>query len=237
MLEIKDLFVSVEGKEVLHGVSLTFVKGEVHALMGPNGAGKSTLAKVIMGHPKFKVVSGSVILDGKDVLAMPVEDRAAAGLFMSFQNPMEISGVRIRKFLREISPKKIPLMEFKTYLDEKMSLLGLDSSFASRYLNVGMSGGEKKRMEMLQMLVMEPTFALLDETDSGLDIDALKVVGGIVEKLKDVGFIVITHYPKFLETLKVDKVSVMFKGKIVAQGGKELASKIESEGFGGFYNE
>ncbi len=241
MLEINNLHVEVDGKEILKGVSLQFEKGKVHALMGPNGSGKSTLANTLMGHPKYTITSGKIILDGKDITSLAVDERAKLGLFLSFQHPMAVSGVGIRKFLRAIvnekREKKLSVMDFKILLEEKMKLLGMDKSFASRHLNVGFSGGEKKRMEMLQMMLLEPSYALLDETDSGLDVDAIKaVVEGIslMKKQNEMGIIVITHYNKFLEYLNPDMVSVMLNGNIVATGGAELAKEIEEKGFGGF---
>ncbi len=239
MLVIKNLHVEVDGKEILHDVSLQFEKGKVHAIMGPNGSGKSTLANVIMGHPKYKVTRGSIELDGEDVLAMVPSERAQKGLFLSFQNPLEVEGVNIRKFLRTIvnakREEKLSVMGFKKLLDEKMALLGMDTGFASRYLNFGFSGGEKKKMEMLQMLLLEPSFALLDETDSGLDADAIKIVASAINSQSEMGVIVITHYNKFLEYIKPDAVSVLYKGRVIASGGKELANHIEEKGFGGLY--
>jgi len=239
MLEIINLHVEVEGKEILRGINLQFEKGNVNALMGPNGSGKSTLANIIMGHPKYKVTKGQIILDGKDITSLPVSERAKLGLFLSFQHPQEYEGITIRKFLRAIvngnRKDKLSVMDFKKLLDEKMDLLGMDKVFAGRYLNLGFSGGEKKTMEMLQLLLLEPKYALLDETDSGLDVDAIKAVSKAINKIKEgseIGIIVITHYNRFLEFLSPDTVEVMFDGKIVAKGGKELAAKIEQEGFG-----
>ena len=240
MLEIIDLHVEVEGKEILHGVSLKFSSNTVHALMGPNGSGKSTLANTIMGHPKYVITKGKILLDGEDATKMKPEERSKKGLFLSFQSPAEISGVTISNFLRTAvnarREKPLSVIEFHVLLKEKMAKLKMDLSFSRRYLNHGFSGGEKKRAEILQLMMLEPNYAFLDETDSGLDVDAIKIVAdGIrqVREKKKMGIIVITHYNKFLEFLQPEVVSVMSKGKIVASGRYELAKKIENEGFGG----
>lgn len=240
MLEIIDLHVEVEGKEILHGVSLKFSPNTVHALMGPNGSGKSTLANTIMGHPKYVITAGKILLDGEDATKMKTEERSKKGLFLSFQSPAEILGVTISNFLRTAINvrRKIPLsvMEFHTLLKEKMAELKIDPSFSRRYLNHGFSGGEKKRAEILQLMMLEPNYAFLDETDSGLDVDAIKIVAEGVHKIrekKEMGIIVITHYNRFLEFLQPEVVSVMSKGRIIASGGYELAKQIENEGFGG----
>jgi len=236
-LEIIDLHVEVEGKEIIKGVSLVFYSGKVHALMGPNGSGKSTLANALMGNPKYKITQGKVLLDGKDITAEKAHLRAQAGLFLSFQYPAEIGGVTIANFLRtavnNLREKKYSVVEFHQLLKEKMSLLKMDPAFAGRYLNQGFSGGEKKRSEILQMLMLEPKYALLDETDSGLDVDSIKAVAeGIkIAHGKGMGVVLITHYQRFLEYLQPDTVSVLCEGRIVAQGGKELAQRIEKEGF------
>jgi len=208
ILEIKDLHVMVDGIEIIKGVSLSFEEGKVHALMGPNGSGKSTLAHAIMGHPKYKITSGQILLNGKDITYEKPHLRAQAGLFLSFQYPSEVSGVSISSFLRtavnSVSDKKYSVLEFHKILKEKMAVLKIDSSFTRRGLNEGFSGGEKKRMEMLQLLMLQPKYALLDETDSGLDVDAIKTVAeGIIEARKQntMGIIVITHYNRFLEYL------------------------------------
>lgn len=240
MLEIIDLHVEVEGKEILHGINLKFSPNTVHALMGPNGSGKSTLANTIMGHPKYVITTGKILLDGEDVTKIKPEERSKKGLFLSFQSPAEISGVTISNFLRTAinTRRKIPLsvINFHTLLKEKMAELKMDSSFSRRYLNHGFSGGEKKRAEILQLMMLEPNYAFLDETDSGLDVDAIKIVADGVHKIREkkkMGIIVITHYNRFLEFLQPEVVSVMSKGKIVASGGYELAKQIENEGFGG----
>jgi len=243
MLEIINLHVEVEGKEILHGINLKFSPNTVHALMGPNGSGKSTLANTIMGHPKYVVTKGEILLDGENVLQMKPEERSKKGLFLSFQSPAEVSGVTISSLLRTAvnARREVPLsvVDFHALLKEKMTELKIDQSFSRRYLNHGFSGGEKKRAEMLQLMMLEPSYALLDETDSGLDVDAIKVVAeGIrqIREKKEMGIIVITHYNRFLEFLQPEAVSVMIDGKIIASGGYELAKKIENEGFGGFEN-
>jgi Fe-S cluster assembly ATP-binding protein len=243
MLEIKNLHVSCDGKEIIKGVSLSFVKGEVHALMGPNGSGKSTISHAIMGNPKYEITSGQIILNGEDITGLKADSRARKGLFLSFQHPPTITGVTISAFLREavnnLREKKLGVVEFHKMLKENMAKLNMDKSFLKRYLNDGFSGGEKKRAEMLQLMMLKPTFAFLDETDSGLDVDAIKIVAnGIkeVQKESEMGIILITHYNRFLEFFDFNKVSVIVNGKIAATGGKELASRIESEGFGGFEN-
>ena len=245
-LEIIDLYVNVNEKEVLKGINLIFTQGEVHALMGPNGSGKSTLAHAIMGNPKYTITSGKILLDGEDITSMKPHVRAQKGLFLSFQYPAEISGVTISRFLRaaknSITPKEqqLSVVEFHTLLKEKMNELDINPSFRKRYLNKGFSGGEKKRCEILQLMVLEPTFALLDETDSGLDVDAIKIVAkGIntARKKNDMGIILITHYNKFMQYIEPDVVSVISNGVIVKTGGKNLAEQIEKEGFGGLIND
>ncbi|MEK6939339.1 MAG: Fe-S cluster assembly ATPase SufC [Nanoarchaeota archaeon] len=242
-LEIIDLHVEVGGKEIIKGVSLTFYPGKVHALMGPNGSGKSTLAHTLMGHPKYKVTKGKIVLNGEDITQAKPEVRAQKGLFLSFQYPSEISGVTISNFLRTAvnnlrEKKGLPtysVVDFHKLLKEKMAQLKIDSSFSKRYLNEGFSGGEKKRMEMLQLVMLEPSYALLDETDSGLDVDAMKTVAEGVEKIRkerEMSVVVITHYSKFLEYLKPDTVSVLSNGRIVKSGGHELAKQINEKGFG-----
>ncbi len=238
MLEIKDLHVEVDGTEIIKGISLVFEPGKVHALMGPNGSGKSTLANAIMGHPKYTVTKGKILLDGKDITYEKPDVRSRLGLFLSFQYPQAVSGVTISNFLRTAvnarRENKLSVLEFHSLLKEKMTELKIDPSFSKRYLNEGFSGGEKKKAEILQMVMLEPTYALLDETDSGMDIDAIKIVAESINKAhrsNDAGIIVITHYNRFLEYLKPDCVSIIVKGNIVAQGGYELAQKIEQEGF------
>jgi Fe-S cluster assembly ATP-binding protein len=235
-LEIQNLHVSVDGKEIIKGVSLTFESGKVHALMGPNGSGKSTLSQAIMGHPKYKITEGKIMLDGKDVTNVKADERAKAGLFLSFQYPEEITGVTIGNFLRtalnNFREEPIGVMDFHKLLKEKMEELNMDPLFRKRYLNAGFSGGEKKRAEMLQMMILEPKYAFLDETDSGLDVDAIRTVAEGINKVKDrMGIIIITHYNKFLEYITPDQVSILVKGKIVKQGGAELAKQIEKQGF------
>ena len=242
-LEIIDLHVEVNGKEIIKGVTLTFYPGKVHALMGPNGSGKSTLAHAMMGHPKYKITKGKILLDGEDITNAKPEVRAQKGLFLSFQYPSEISGVTISNFLRtavnNLREKKnlVPysVVDFHRLLKEKMAQLKIDASFSKRYLNEGFSGGEKKRMEILQLSMLEPTYALLDETDSGLDVDAMKTVAEGVEKIRkerEMSVVVITHYSKFLEYLKPEAVSILYNGKIVKTGEYKLAQQIEKKGFG-----
>lgn len=244
-LDIIDLHVEVDGKEIIKGVSLTFYPGKVHALMGPNGSGKSTLAHALMGHPKYKIAKGKILLDGGDITMAKPEVRAQKGLFLSFQYPSEISGVTISNFLRTAvnnlrEKKGLPpysVVDFHKLLKEKMAQLKIDASFSKRYLNEGFSGGEKKRMEMLQLSMLEPRYALLDETDSGLDVDALKTVAEGIENIRkelETSIIVITHYNKFLEYLKPDEVSILYNGRIVKTGSYQLAQQIEKNGFGEF---
>ena len=236
-LIIKDLHVSIEGKKILNGVDLVVKKGEVCALMGPNGSGKSTLAYTLMGHPKYTVDSGKVLYKGKNILELPTDERAKLGLFLSFQYPQEIPGVSVSNFLRTaynaVKKNQLPVPEFIKLLKEKMKLLKIDDAFARRYLNEGFSGGEKKRTEILQMAVLQPEMAILDETDSGLDIDSLKVVAEGVNSLTgpNMGVLVITHYQRLLNYITPDKVHIMVKGKIVKSGGKELAHELEARGY------
>lgn len=238
-LEVKNLKVNVEDKAILNGVSLTVKPGQIIALMGRNGSGKSTLANTLMGHPKYKVVSGSVLLDGKDITKESTQERSKKGLFLSFQYPAEISGVTLSNFLRATinarRKDKIPIPEFIKLMKEKMAELKIDPKFASRYLNHGFSGGEKKRSEILQLALLKPSIAILDETDSGLDIDALKTVAQGVKKLVSpkMGVLIITHYQRILNYLKPDKVHVMMDGKIVKSGGKELVKILEKKGYEG----
>ncbi|SDM15932.1 Fe-S cluster assembly ATPase SufC [Sediminibacillus halophilus] len=238
-LEIKDLHVSIEDQEILKGVNLTIKGGEFHAVMGPNGTGKSTLASAIMGHPKYEITQGSVLLDGEDVLEMEVDERAKAGLFLAMQYPSEISGVTNSDFLRSsINARReegdeISLMKFIKEMDEAMDYLEMDKNMAQRYLNEGFSGGEKKRNEILQLMMIKPEIAILDEIDSGLDIDALKVVSKGINKLRDENFgcLIITHYQRLLNYITPDKVHVMMQGKVVKSGGPELAQRLEAEGY------
>ena len=236
-LVINDLHVSVEGQKILNGIDLTIKKGEVSALMGPNGSGKSTLAYTLMGHPKYTVDKGEVWFKGKNILELGADERAKLGVFLSFQYPQEIPGVSVSNFLRTalnaVKPGKYSIPEFVKLLKEKMALLKVDNKFSSRYLNEGFSGGEKKKAEILQMAVLQPEMAILDETDSGLDIDSLRVVAEGVNSLlnPNMGVLVITHYQRLLNYIKPDKIHVMLKGRIVRSGGKELAHELESMGY------
>jgi len=237
ILEIKDLHVSVEGKEILNGINLLIKKGEVHAIMGPNGSGKSTLANAIMGHPKFEVTRGSVLFEGKNLEKLSADKRAKLGLFLSFQHPLEIPGLKFKTFLRSafnsVSKEKLSFMDFNKLLEEKMKVLALDGSLINRSLNEGFSGGEKKKAEILQMLILNPKLALLDETDSGLDIDSLKLICESINSLKKEEFsgLIITHYKRILTYLKPDFVHVLSEGKIVKSRGHEFADEIEEKGF------
>lgn len=238
-LTINDLHVSIEDKEILKGVNLEIKGGEIHAIMGPNGTGKSTLSSAIMGHPKYEVTSGSVTLDGADVLEMEVDERARAGLFLAMQYPSEITGVTNADFLRSAinsrleEGNEISLMKFIRQMDKKMDFLEMDQDMAQRYLNEGFSGGEKKRNEILQLMMIEPKIAILDEIDSGLDIDALKVVSKGINEMRgeDFGCLIITHYQRLLNYITPDHVHVMMQGRIVKSGGPELAQRLESEGY------
>ena len=238
-LEIKDLHVQIEGKEILKGVTLTINTNEIHAIMGPNGTGKSTLASAIMGHPKYEVTSGSITIDGEDVLAMEVHERAKAGLFLAMQYPSEITGVTNADFLRSgVNARReegdeISLMKFIREMDSKMEVLEMDEDMATRYLNEGFSGGEKKRNEILQLMMLKPKFAVLDEIDSGLDIDALKIVSKGINQMRGEGFgcLIITHYQRLLDYITPDQVHIIMQGKIVKTGGPELAKKLEEQGY------
>ncbi|UDI78784.1 Fe-S cluster assembly ATPase SufC [Staphylococcus taiwanensis] len=238
-LEIKDLHVSIEDKEILKGVNLTVNTGEIHAIMGPNGTGKSTLSSAIMGHPTYEVTQGEVLLDGVNILELEVDERAKAGLFLAMQYPSEITGVTNADFMRSaINAKRgegqeINLMQFIKKLDKEMDFLDIDKDMAQRYLNEGFSGGEKKRNEILQLMMLEPKFAILDEIDSGLDIDALKVVSKGINEMRgdDFGALMITHYQRLLNYITPDKVHVMYGGKVVKSGGPELAKRLEEEGY------
>ncbi|MBS3055485.1 MAG: Fe-S cluster assembly ATPase SufC [Candidatus Aenigmarchaeota archaeon] len=245
MLEIKDLHVSIDGKEIIKGVNLKVEKGKIHAIMGPNGSGKSTLANVLMGHPKYKVEKGSITFDGKNVLVMTPDQRAKAGMFLAFQYPVEVAGVSLFNFLRaaynsinnghakNIEKEVISVLDFQKLLKEKVKLLQMDESFIYRHLNEGFSGGEKKRVEILQLAVLNPKIAILDETDSGLDIDSVKIVANGVNDLKgtDMGVLLITHYQRILKYIKPDYVHVMINGKIVKSGGEDLAEQLEQKGY------
>ncbi|CAC8536586.1 TPA: Fe-S cluster assembly ATPase SufC [Staphylococcus aureus] len=238
-LEIKDLHVSIEDKEILKGVNLTINTDEIHAIMGPNGTGKSTLSSAIMGHPSYEVTKGEVLLDGVNILELEVDERAKAGLFLAMQYPSEITGVTNADFMRSaINAKReegqeINLMQFIKKLDKNMDFLDIDKDMAQRYLNEGFSGGEKKRNEILQLMMLEPKFAILDEIDSGLDIDALKVVSKGINQMRgeNFGALMITHYQRLLNYITPDKVHVMYAGKVVKSGSPELAKRLEEEGY------
>jgi Fe-S cluster assembly ATP-binding protein len=237
-LEIRDLHAGIEGKEILKGVSLTVRPGEIHALMGPNGSGKSTLSNLVAGHPKYEVLSGDILLDGASILGMSADKRARAGIFLGFQYPVEVPGVGMATFLRAayqaVHPdKELTVQEFHKYLKEKLKLVGIDTSFLARSLNEGFSGGEKKRAELLQMAVLDPRFAILDETDSGLDIDALRSVGSTINAAAGphTGILLVTHYQRLLDYVKPHFVHVLVDGKVALSGGGELAEKLEEKGY------
>ncbi len=241
VLEIRNLHARTEEREILKGVNLTIRKGEVHALMGPNGAGKSTLAYVLMGHPAYEVTEGEVLLNGTNILELDPEERAHLGLFLAFQYPVAVPGVTIANFLRAALNAKrkargedeISVFEFRKLLMEKLRMLKMDPSFAGRYVNDGFSGGEKKRAEILQMAVLDPEFAILDETDSGLDIDALRIVAQGINALRgpERGFLIITHYKRILDHIRPDFVHVLVDGRVVRSGGPELADELEAKGY------
>ncbi len=242
LLEIRDLHAKVEDeeREILHGVDLVVHEGEIHALMGPNGSGKSTLAKIIAGHPAYEVTAGQILFRGRDILELEPDERSREGIFLAFQYPAEIPGVSIANFLRTAvaarnEDEDMDIFAFQATLEEKMKLLQMDPSFLSRYVNDGFSGGEKKRNEILQMAVLEPALAVLDETDSGLDIDALRIVSGGVNALtgadERLGVLLITHYKRILNYIHPDRVHVMMEGRIVESGGSDLADKLEAQGY------
>lgn len=243
-LEIRDLHVQVEGKEILKGINLVINKGEVHAVMGPNGSGKSTLANTLLGHPHYVVTQGDILFKGESILDWKPDERARAGLFLAFQYPHSVSGVTVANFLRTAlnakskakengSFKPITIPEFRKLMRAKMAMLKLDESFATRYLNEGFSGGEKKRAEILQMAVLQPEIAILDETDSGLDIDGVRIVSEGVNSLAgpNMGILIITHYQRILNYIKPNYVHVLVKGRIAVEGGPELALKLEEQGY------
>jgi Fe-S cluster assembly ATP-binding protein len=242
-LEIKDLHVSIEGKEILKGLTLTIKQGEIHAIMGPNGTGKSTLANTLLGHPSYTVTSGEIIFKDKNIIELEPDERSRLGLFLAFQYPVAIPGVTIANFLRTAlnarrraenpEDKGMPIPEFRKLLKSKMEMLKMDNAFAGRYLNDGFSGGEKKRAEILQMATLKPEIAILDETDSGLDIDALRIVAEGVNALggSDLGVLVITHYQRLLNYIKPNFVHIMLDGRIVESGGPELALHLEEAGY------
>jgi len=237
VLKIEDLHVAVEGKQIVNGLSLTIPAGEVHAIMGPNGSGKSTLANTLMGHPHYDVTGGHVYLKGEDVTHLPPDERAQRGLFLAMQYPTAIPGVTMVNFLRAalkaVQKRDVPVREFRTRLMEALALLKMDESFARRYVNDGFSGGEKKRAEVLQMGILKPIMAVMDETDSGLDIDALRTVAEGISALRtpEMGILLITHYQRILNYVAPDKVHVLYKGKIVRSGGSDLAAELEEKGY------
>jgi len=255
VLEIRNLHASVEDREILKGVNLTLRSGEIHALMGPNGSGKSTLAYVVAGHPHYTISEGDILIDGESILEMEPDERTKAGLFLAFQYPVAVPGVSVANFLRTavsnvrgyttqqveaegrsgvIGSNLMPMREFRKELNEKMKEYNVDPSFARRYLNDGFSGGEKKRTEVLQMAMLEPKFAIMDESDSGLDIDALRVVSDGINKLAtpERGFLLITHYQRLLNYVKPDYVSIFYDGRVVMTGGPEIAHMLEEKGYG-----
>lgn len=247
LLEIRNLHATIDGKEILKGIDLTVKTGEVHAIMGPNGSGKSTLSNVLVGHPAYTVTDGEIIYKGKDLLSLSPEDRSHEGLFLSFQYPVEIAGVSITNFMRAAinaqraykGMEPMNATEFLKLMREKRALVNLDSKLANRSVNEGFSGGEKKRNEIFQMAMLEPTLSILDETDSGLDIDALRIVAEGVNKLKrdDTSTLVITHYQRLLDYIKPDIVHVLYNGKIVKTAGPELALELEERGYDWIKNE
>ena len=242
-LVIKNLHVNIEGKEILKGVDLSVKQGETHAIMGPNGTGKSTLAYTLMGHPGYTVTEGEVWFKGQNILELSPDERSRAGIFLAFQYPVSIPGVTVANFLRTAinarrraanpEDKGVPIPEFRKMLKERMALLKMDATFAGRYLNEGFSGGEKKRAEVLQMATLKPEIAILDETDSGLDIDALRIVAEGVNHLRgpNLGILLITHYQRLLNHIVPDFVHVMYDGRIVKSGGKDLALQLEAKGY------
>lgn len=241
VLEIRNLHACVQGKAVLKGVNLQVESGQIHALMGPNGSGKTTLSSVILGHPDFSIEKGDILLDGRSILELPVEERSRKGLFLAFQYPLEIPGVSVSNFLRSAyneglpKEKKMGAFAFQKLLLSRMEELKMPGTFAERYVNDGFSGGEKKRCEILQMSVLRPHIAILDETDSGLDVDALRVVAQGTRKLVEdehMGALIITHYPRILHHVKPDFVHMFVDGKIVRSGGMELAEELEQKGYG-----
>ena len=241
-LEIRNLHVSAEDKEILKGLDLEVSKGEIHALMGPNGSGKSTLANAVMGHPGLEITEGTILFKGEDITEAAPEERSRMGLFMAFQYPVAIPGVTVAKYLRMAvnahrearGESEIKLKDFRKDTEEAMELVNIPREFSSRYVNDGFSGGEKKRMEVLQLATLRPELAVLDETDSGLDIDALRIVAEGVNRFAgpDMGTLIITHYQRILHMIKPDKVHVMFQGRIVKEGGPELVAELEEKGYG-----
>lgn len=243
LLEVKDLVVKVEDKAILDGLNMTINEGEVHVIMGPNGAGKSTLMNAIMAHPKYEVVSGDILFKGESILEDTADKRARKGIFLSFQNPYEVPGITVEDFLRTAKSqhleKNLPILKFKKSLEKELESLKLSSSYKDRYLNVGFSGGEKKKNEILQMKILDPSLILLDETDSGLDVDAVRVVSKEVKEFltEEKSCLIITHISTILEELQPDVVHIIMDGKIVKNGGPELVGKIQEEGFSWIRNE
>lgn len=239
LLEIKNLHAAVGGKEILKGLNMNIEKGKIHVIMGPNGAGKSTLVNAIMGHPKYEITDGAIIFEGENITRLKTDERAKKGIFLSFQNPEEIPGITVESFLRgarsAITGRSLRIMAFKNELKGKMNELGIDEDYASRYLNVGFSGGEKKKNEILQMMMLNPKLAILDETDSGLDVDAARIVSKGVRNFKndDNSILIITHSSKILEYLQVDQVHVIQDGRVVRVGDSSLIEEINKNGFAG----
>jgi Fe-S cluster assembly ATP-binding protein len=237
MLKIENLHIEIDGNEIVKGLDLEVGKGEIHAIMGPNGSGKSTLANVLMGHPRYEVTEGSVTFEGEDVLELEPDERAKMGMFLAFQYPSEVPGVSVANFLRtavnSVREEELSPMEMYRLLQEKMAVMRMDPKFAERYLNEGFSGGEKKRNEILQMLMLDPRLAIMDETDSGLDIDALQVVARGVNELRQPEFsaVIITHYQRILRYIDPDRVHVMLDGRLVTSGERELADELEDRGY------
>jgi Fe-S cluster assembly ATP-binding protein len=237
MLKIENLRVEIDGQEIVKGLDLEVGEGEIHAIMGPNGSGKSTLANVLMGHPRYEVTGGSITFRGEDVFELEPDERAKLGMFLAFQYPSEVPGVSVANFLRtavnSVREEELSPMDMYRLIQEKMRIMQMDPKFAERYLNEGFSGGEKKRNEILQMLMLEPKLAIMDETDSGLDIDALQVVAKGVNELRAPGFsaVIITHYQRILRYIEPDRVHVMLDGRIVTSGGKDLAHELEDKGY------
>jgi Fe-S cluster assembly ATP-binding protein len=237
MLKIEDLQVEIDGQEIVKGLDLEVGKGEIHAIMGPNGSGKSTLANVLMGHPRYEVTGGSITFQGEDVFELEPDERAKLGMFLAFQYPSEVPGVSVANFLRtavnSVREEELSAMEMYRLIQDKMKIMQMDPRFAERYLNEGFSGGEKKRNEILQMLMLDPKLAIMDETDSGLDIDALQVVAKGVNELRgpDFSAVIITHYQRILRYIEPDHVHVMLDGRLVTSGGKELALDLEDKGY------
>jgi Fe-S cluster assembly ATP-binding protein len=237
MLKIENLRVEIDGQEIVKGLDLEVGEGEIHAIMGPNGSGKSTLANVLMGHPRYEVTGGSITFRGEDVFELEPDERAKLGMFLAFQYPSEVPGVSVANFLRtavnSVREEELSPMDMYRLIQEKMKIMQMDPKFAERYLNEGFSGGEKKRNEILQMLMLEPKLAIMDETDSGLDIDALQVVSKGVNELRGPEFsaVIITHYQRILRYIEPDRVHVMLEGRIVTSGGKDLAHELEDKGY------